>query len=1383
MAAGGAGEILLTSMDRDGTRDGFDLELTRAVADRRADPGDRLGRRRQPRAPLRGHRRGARRGGAGGVDLPLRRVHRRAGARLLARARRPGADRVHVERRPDAREAAGGGRPSTPTAWCPVIAQEAAHRAWCACSPGRTARRSRRRAATGAAHFWSRSRQALWRKGESSGNTLRRARGAPRLRRRRRPLPGRRRTARRATPARPPASTGGSRDDGALVGGRRPARSAGGGARAASPTVIARATARAPGEVVRRVAARRRAARRSAPRSPRRRGELVEALPQGDAAHTAHEAADLIFHVLVGLEAAGVPLDAVFARAARAASASPGIDEKAQPPEIERSRSRDAHPERRRRRVLGPGRRGRGGVPRLGVAPRPAGDGRAHRRRHRRRRAAAGRGGHRHRQDARLPGAGAAVGAQGGRQHRDEDACRTRSPRVDLPRLRAMLPAGRRRRAPRVGGDEGARRTTSAGAAWPSATGSGSLVAEPALDRILAFAESSPTRRPRRPAPTCADDAPLWREVAATPETRIGPRCAFFESCFVTGDAPAGRRRAAGDRQPPPLLRRSRAARALARGAGAAAVRGGDLRRGPPDRGRGDRVLRRARLDPAAVRARPATSGARPASTPLRARSAAAARLQGADRRARRRPARAGCPRLAPASTRRASPFPTDLGDRPGARAATTSSTRVLEDDRRRGSIPTASAVARVAAPGASCAGLGAPGGRAARRPRRCWSTAAAASTSAGSRASPRNVGAARVARRRRARCSGSALDACPGPIVLTSATLTVAGSFDYLRARVGAGRHRRRGDASPRRSATRARRCSTWRPISPIPTTTASAPPRPPRMAELCAITGGRALLLFTSFRNLRVAEATCARRSPFPLLVQGERPRHLLLAALRERIGSVLLATQSFWEGVDVPGEALSLVVMDRIPFAVPDDPLTAARIDRIRDDGGDPFGDLPAAARRAGAQAGVRAPHPQPRRSRHRRASSTGASRRKQLRRHAARQPPRRLPAHRARSRTSPRSGRGRRPTRRPPRRHAAPVMTRLRLLCAGRLPRSGRSPSASSSRARKGVDLRKVGSGNIGATNVARALGKGWAIAVLLADAAKGFVPVWLGRRLQLSPAGGRASPASPPSSATCSRSSCAGGAARGWPPRSASRWRCRRSGALAGFGVYVRRLRRHAPVVARLAARRLDVQHRLRAARRPPAPLVALALGGAALVTLRHRAEHRAPPARRGGADLTALLCLLLVATPPGADAEEAGAAPTPTVVAAPPTPAPSPPRYFYFGYDYGSAGALQPALGVREPRLRRPSGSRRRPQHLRLDYRDQRRQRRPATSPTRSRHRRPRLEDLSDRGDLPAQLHAEHGALDAQLQPPPPRRRHDLHRLRGVVRGPRRPASRASCRR
>jgi ATP-dependent DNA helicase DinG len=88
--------------------------------------------------------------------------------------------------------------------------------------------------------------------------------------------------------------------------------------------------------------------------------------------------------------------------------------------------------------------------------------------------------------------------------------------------------------------------------------------------------------------------------------------------------------------------------------------------------------------------------------------------------------------------------------------------------------------------------------------------------------------------------------------------------------------------------------------------------------------------------------------RDLPFRLLLQGERPKHRLLEELR-REPSVLFATNSFWEGVDVPGEALSLVVIDRLPFAPPSDPVVAARLKALTEAGRDGFAELqvPAAA----------------------------------------------------------------------------------------------------------------------------------------------------------------------------------------------------------------------------------------------------------------------------------------------------------------------------------------------------------------------------------------------------------------------------------------------------
>jgi len=116
----------------------------------------------------------------------------------------------------------------------------------------------------------------------------------------------------------------------------------------------------------------------------------------------------------------------------------------------------------------------------------------------------------------------------------------------------------------------------------------------------------------------------------------------------------------------------------------------------------------------------------------------------------------------------------------------------------------------------------------------------------------------------------------------------------------------------------------------------------------------GGRTFLLFTTLRALmhareRLAGVFAREGLDYPLLVQGEGSKSELLVRFRQLGNAVLLGSASFWEGVDVPGDALSLVVIDKLPFAPPDDPLFAARLDRLKADGGNPFMDwqLPQAA----------------------------------------------------------------------------------------------------------------------------------------------------------------------------------------------------------------------------------------------------------------------------------------------------------------------------------------------------------------------------------------------------------------------------------------------------
>ncbi len=176
--------------------------------------------------------------------------------------------------------------------------------------------------------------------------------------------------------------------------------------------------------------------------------------------------------------------------------------------------------------------------------------------------------------------------------------------------------------------------------------------------------------------------------------------------------------------------------------------------------------------------------------------------------------------------------------------------------------------------------------------------------------------------------------------VVLTSATLAVDESFDYVSARLGVETRRSRLLPSPfdyRRQALLYVPRHLPPPKDPGFTRSAAA-----EIRRLLQASRGRAFLLFTSFSNLHAVQKELEGNLPFPLFVQGDVSRGEILDSFRETEGAVLLATSSFWEGVDVMGEQLSLVVIDKLPFAVPSDPLVSARMDWVAGEGGNAFAE---------------------------------------------------------------------------------------------------------------------------------------------------------------------------------------------------------------------------------------------------------------------------------------------------------------------------------------------------------------------------------------------------------------------------------------------------------
>ena len=193
--------------------------------------------------------------------------------------------------------------------------------------------------------------------------------------------------------------------------------------------------------------------------------------------------------------------------------------------------------------------------------------------------------------------------------------------------------------------------------------------------------------------------------------------------------------------------------------------------------------------------------------------------------------------------------------------------------------------------------------------------------------------------------------DARPCAWIFTSATLAVGKDFDFYKRRIGIGAADELQLESP---FDFKQRSLLYLPAGmPDPASREYTRAVVKQALPLLTAGNGGAFLLFTSHRALREAadilRTATAGKNDWPILVQGEAPRERLLNRFREHGNAVLLGTSSFWQGVDVRGDALRLVVIDKLPFSPPDEPVTRARIEALRREGGNPFREhqLPEAA----------------------------------------------------------------------------------------------------------------------------------------------------------------------------------------------------------------------------------------------------------------------------------------------------------------------------------------------------------------------------------------------------------------------------------------------------